>query len=347
VKFGNNEGGMIYFEVEGMIQHWITKFIRLPVVIRIFLLASLIMIFFGYIIHLIEPNNFPTVFDGIWWAVVTASTIGYGDYVPETYPGRITGIILVVVGIAIVSSYFVSLATVAVTMQAAYIEGKIIFKGNQHMIIIGWNERSRELIAAMSKKNSSKKVVLIDETLDSMPTEHKNVHFIKGRASQDDILLKANIHEAQCVVITADQNKNELYADMNTIISLLAIKGTHPSIRCIAEILTSEQVENARRAGADEIIQSNILTSSHILNSLESHSTMPSILNIIRQSDNNNLITCEPVDEIVGKQFYEACIIFLNKNKMLVGIKRGEETHINPSREFVIQKDDFAIVISE
>ncbi|TDL63432.1 potassium channel protein [Rhodococcus qingshengii] len=330
-----------------MIHQWLGKFLRLHVVVRIFLLASFIMIIFGYIIHLIEPNNFPTVFDGIWWAVVTAATIGYGDYVPETFAGRITGIILMLVGIAIVSSYFVSLATVAVTMQAAYIEGKLFFKGNQHMIIIGWNERSRELISSISKKNPSKKVVLIDETLEAMPTEHKNIHFIKGRASLDYILLKANIHEAQCVVITADQNKNELDADMNTIITLLAIKGTHPTIRCVAEILTSEQVDNARRAGADEIIQSNILTSSLILNSLESHSTMASILNLIRDSDTHHLLICEPVEGIVGKPFYEACNLFFNRNTMLVGIKRGEKTHVNPPQDFVIQKDDLALVITK
>jgi voltage-gated potassium channel len=338
---------MNFMRWEMMFQHWLAKFLRLHVVVRIFLLASFIMIIFGYIIHLIEPNNFPSVFDGIWWAVVTAATIGYGDYVPETFAGRITGIILMLVGIAIVSSYFVTLATVAVTMQAAYVEGKLFFKGNQHMIIIGWNERSRELISSISKKNPSKKVVLIDETLGTMPTEHKNIHFIKGRASLDEILLKANIHEAQCVVITADQNKNELDADMNTIITLLAIKGTHPTIRCVAEILTSEQVDNARRAGADEIIQSNILTSSLILNSLESHSTIASILNLIRDSDTHHLLTCEPVEGIVGKPFYEACNLYFKRNKLLVGIKRGEKTHVNPPQEFVIQKDDIALVITK
>jgi voltage-gated potassium channel len=332
---------------EEMVQHWLAKFLRLPVVVRIFLLASFITIIFGYIIHLIEPDNFPTVFEGIWWAVVTTATIGYGDYAPVTVAGRITGIILMLVGIAIVSSYFVSLATVAVTMQAAYTEGKLIFKGHNHMIIIGWNERSKELISSICKKDPSKKVVLIDETLDMMPIDYKNVHFIKGRANLDNILLKANILEAKCVVITADQNKNELYADMNTIITLLAIKGTHPTIRCIAEILTSEQVENARRAGADEIIQSNVLTSSFLLNNLESHSTMDSILNVIRDSENHHLLSCEPVDGIVGKEFYEACKVFLKKNKMLVGIKRGDKTHINPPLEFRIQQEDLAVVITK
>jgi voltage-gated potassium channel len=50
---------------------------------------------------------------------------------------------------------------------------------------------------------------------------------------------------------------------------------------------------------------------------------------------------------MVGKQFYESCILFFTKNKMIIGIKRGEETHVNPPLEFVIQQDDLAIVITE
>lgn len=331
-----------------MIQHWITKFFRLPIIVRILLLASLMMIIFGYIIHLIEPNNFPTVFEGIWWACVTAATIGYGDYAPETYAGRITGIILMIVGIAIVSSYFVNLSKATISMQAAFIEGKLNFKGNQHMILIGWNERSKEMIASIYNKDPLRKVVLIDETLDVIPTEYKNVHFIKGRANQDEILIKANIHDAKCAVITADQHKSEQFADMNTITTLLAIKGMNPTIRCIAEILTSKQVQNARRAGADEIIQSNILASSLILNSLSSPSTMASMINLIGHSDNHNLITSAPVtNELVGVSFYKACIQFFNQNMILVGIKRGEKSFINPPRDFVVKKDDLAIVITE
>ena len=325
-----------------------TKFLRLPLVVRILVFSSFFIFLFGAIIHFIEPRTFPTVFEGIWWAVVTASTVGFGDYVPRTFAGKVTGIILIFIGAAFVSSYFISLAAVAVTRQNAYLEGKLTFKGKRHMIIIGWNERSREMIASIAKKDKLKTVVLIDETLDAKPSGYHNVHFIKGRANRDEILLKANILETESVIITADQNKDELQADMNTIITLLAIKGVHPTIRCIVEILTSEQVLNAQRAGADEIIQTNILTSSLILNSLTSHSTMASIFELIRNSDNHHRLTCEPVlIDMVGKHFYEACSLFFPKNKMMVGIKRGEETHINPPQGFVIQQGDLAIVITQ
>ena len=312
------------------------------------MISSFFIVLFGVTIHYIEPTNFPTVFEGIWWAVVTASTVGFGDYVPMTTAGKLTAILLIFVGAAFFSTYFISLAAVAVTRQNSYLEGKLTFKGKLHMIIIGWNERSREMIDSIAKKDKSKRVILIDETLDSKPNEYPNVHFIKGRATRDEILIKANIYAAEIVIITADQNKDELQADMNTIITLLAIKGVHPTIRCVVEILTSEQVLNAKRAGADEIIQTNILTSSLILNSLTSHSTMASILEIIRISDNHHRLTCEPVlDEMIGKPFYATCSLYFQKNKMMVGIKRGEETHVNPPQGFLIQHGDLAIVITE
>jgi voltage-gated potassium channel len=72
------------------------------------------------------------------------------------------------------------------------------------------------------------------------------------------------------VLITADQNKDELHADMNTVLTLLAIKGLNPDVHCVVEILTAEQLANAKRAGADEIIQSNVITSSVMMNCLDS-----------------------------------------------------------------------------
>ncbi|WP_147535336.1 potassium channel family protein [Bacillus marasmi] len=246
-----------------------TRFRKLPLVLRFLLIACFTMVLFGVIIHLIEPEHFPTVFDGIWWAIVTASTVGYGDYTPKTIPGRIVGMLLIFIGASLLTIYFANLTTEAVTRHNEFLEGKRVFKGMSHLIIIGWNERSRNMIAAITKENPNAEIVLIDETLESRPRKLDNVHFIKGRANSDETLLQANISHASRVVITADQNKDEFQADMHTILTLLAIKGVSPEMKCIAEILTADQVSNAQRAGADEIIQANLLLSSVMLKSLQ------------------------------------------------------------------------------
>ena len=52
------------------------------------------------------------MWDGIWWAVVTVTTVGYGDLYPKTVQGRLIGMVLMFVGIG-----FLSLLTAAVASR--------------------------------------------------------------------------------------------------------------------------------------------------------------------------------------------------------------------------------------
>jgi voltage-gated potassium channel len=69
----------------------------------------------GFVATLVDEKDFPTFGDGVWWAIVTLATVGYGDIVPTTPAGRLVGSTLIIFGItflsfltAIVTSLFVS-----------------------------------------------------------------------------------------------------------------------------------------------------------------------------------------------------------------------------------------------
>lgn len=49
--------------------------------------------------------------EGIWWAIVTTTTVGYGDIAPETIPGRVTAILLMFIGIGCISMITGSVAS--------------------------------------------------------------------------------------------------------------------------------------------------------------------------------------------------------------------------------------------
>jgi len=313
------------------------SFLRMPLLIRILFIAILVFLTFGVSIHLLEPQTFPTVFDGIWWAIITASTVGYGDYVPHSILGRITALILILLGVGFVSSYFGTLAAAAVTKQDALSEGKIPFKGSGHIVIIGWNERSKELINKLIQ--FPQMIVLIDDTLEANPVHSRYVHFIQGKGHVDETIIKSDIEKAQKVLITADRGSEELQADMNSILTLLTIKGLCSQVKCIVEILTAEQVINALRAGADEVIQSNKLTSVFMINSL--HSNGDGLLsNVVHQLQERRL-SSHSVDEVyIGKSFGECCQELMLNGLLLIGVKRGEETLLNPSHSISIEKND-------
>lgn len=69
----------------------------------------------GFVMTLVDKTNFPNFGIAVWWAIVTLATVGYGDVVPTTVPGRIVGSAVIILGVtflayltATVTSLFVS-----------------------------------------------------------------------------------------------------------------------------------------------------------------------------------------------------------------------------------------------
>ncbi len=245
-------------------------FSRVPALARLLILIAILLCGFGLLIHLVEPQTFPTFFEGFWWAIVTTSTIGYGDYSPVTFMGRLVGVLLILVGAGFVTSYFVSLSAAAVSSEENFLSGKSHFKKNGHIIIVGWNERSKEIIEHLLLHNPKQQIVLIDSTLEKHPNHLLKFHFVNGKSTDDQVLIQANILGASKVLITANIQNDEFQTDMFSILTLLAVKGLSPETYCVIEILTREQVNNAIRAGADQIIQTNQIASKVMVDSLES-----------------------------------------------------------------------------
>lgn len=71
----------------------------------------------GFIATLVDSKDFPTLGAGIWWAIVTLGTVGYGDIVPHSAWGRVLGSAVIVLGVTFLSFLMATVTSYFVTAQ--------------------------------------------------------------------------------------------------------------------------------------------------------------------------------------------------------------------------------------
>jgi voltage-gated potassium channel Kch len=98
-----------------LVERWMSKFLSKPLSVRaaarvIVTATVVVVVVAGALMRLIDHKDFPTVWLGMWWALQTVTTVGYGDVVPKTVGGRIVGAVTMLQGIA-----FLAIVTAAIT----------------------------------------------------------------------------------------------------------------------------------------------------------------------------------------------------------------------------------------
>ena len=76
--------------------------------IFLFIFITLILIYFSavgiyYFESQAQPEHFSSIFDSLWWAIITLTTVGYGDVYPITVGGKVFTFIILMIGLGIVA----------------------------------------------------------------------------------------------------------------------------------------------------------------------------------------------------------------------------------------------------
>ena len=79
--------------------------------------AVVIIVFFGILASVIDPS-IGSVGNGLWWALATVSTVGYGDIVPTTLPGRLLGTLLISIGLGLFAIITANVVRIMLSKEA-------------------------------------------------------------------------------------------------------------------------------------------------------------------------------------------------------------------------------------
>jgi voltage-gated potassium channel len=200
---------------------------------------------------------------GAWWALVTLTTVGYGDVVPITTLGRLVAAGIILGGVLSLSLITATVASVFIERKFRQERGLEPVKITQHILLLGWNEEGETLLDQLLKRLPPEiPLVLVNreppERMEALQDLYlaKAPIFLRGDYSREEILLKANVLQAFKAIILADRQPEETAAqvDQRTLFTALTLKAMHPKIRILAELLRPENRTYLERAGAEDVL---------------------------------------------------------------------------------------------
>lgn len=313
------------------------------------LLTLLFLLFFvvmtaGIAIYVMEEQQNPNIdslFDALYWALVTISTVGYGDISPVTHEGRSISILVIISGIAMIS-FATSVIVSAFSEKLSELkENRIIEQVNKSksfLLICGYGQMTKMFLRNYAE--SYKNYIILENSFERMEQARKDGYeAIQEDASRYDTLKKFNTENCDITVLCLTAS------DVENIYITLNAKSISKKIKVIARANDSSLISKFKHAGADHVLMPNRVANSMIHTAI----TQPTMYKAIHA-----ILTGESVARIDEIRVYE-CVGMVGKSindldfkgsKLLfMGIQRKGKFLFNPLHSKVIESGDILLVM--
>ena len=236
-----------------------STFSKLILFIALLLVASSV----GFYFLELRPQGRTDFLSAFWWAVVTLTTVGYGDIVPATTSGRVLGLMVMVSGIGLVSTLTGNLASMLVERHAKKRKGLLQVNLSGHVIVLGWNSYAPNLIRTLAQTEVLAKSSLV--LVNNLPQDERDalafklemgerLQFVYGSPAQESVLHRACPEKAKVVYMLSQDGLEPKDADQQNLYAALTVRSLAPKVLIYSEVLLAENREHLLRAGVNEII---------------------------------------------------------------------------------------------
>jgi voltage-gated potassium channel len=296
-------------------------------------------------------DQFTSFQDGLWWTVVTLTTVGYGDKFPITIPGKILAIGLMFTGLsffALITGFFSQF--ILDKYSKGENKGMDLASISNHILVCGYNSNTKIIMEELNdlyKEDEKVKVIISEQKPDIELGPYAS--YLKGDFSKMDVLETAQLSKADTVIVLADKSseRSDQDVDARTILTVLSIKKAYPDVYVCAEVISKENLIHIVNVGADEYISSSNYTGNLIAHSVANKGISRVYTELLSSNVGNKLVKTT-VNERVKDDTFDNCSKFYmeNENSILIGVERSNKFMINPGHDFVMTESDKVVLIA-
>jgi len=192
-----------------------------------------------------------SLMDALYWAVITITTVGYGDIVPQTTEGRIVAMVLVFAGIAVIS-FATSIIVMAFHEKMGELRDNRVFSNVERLsgvtIVCGFGRIGQ--VVAQRLAAGREPFVIVDRSAEAVALAHRHGYLaVAGDATDNTLLANLGLGRQATRILCLTHD------DVSNVYITLTARQASPSILIISRANKAETVRKLTQAGANRVVR--------------------------------------------------------------------------------------------
>jgi voltage-gated potassium channel len=224
--------------------------------ITLAIFSSIVIFVSSVLIYVMEANNpsspINTLFEAVYWSIVTISTVGYGDVTPVTQEGRVVAMLVITAGIAVLA-FTTSLVVSAFTERLDEIrEVKTIedlSKLKKFYLICGYESVAKEVARKLLRHNN--KIVVLDDDAQRIEMAKKDgLTVLQYNPGNIESYSKLNIDLSKQVKAVLCLRED----DVENVYTALTVRSIHKDVFLLSLLMHNSNYKKLEFAGINKIV---------------------------------------------------------------------------------------------
>lgn len=315
----------------------------------LFIFSSIVIFVSSVLVYVMEAQNpkspINTLFDALYWSIVTIATVGYGDIVAVTTEGRMVAIFVIIAGISVLA-FTTSIVVSAFTEkldEVREIRTVDTIRGLKHFYLIcGYESVAQEVVKKL--KNTKYSVIVLDEDVQRVENAKKDgliaINYDPG-----------DVESYQKLGIDIDLQVKTILclreSDIENVYTTLTVRSISKDVNIISLLMDDTNRNKLNFAGANEIFYPKGLVGM-IAKELTGRPVAFEVIHALR----NDYYGVD-VEEILVDERMSQNILYVSELNcakfriILLGIykKSTKRFFFNPLEETMLESGDYLLVI--
>jgi voltage-gated potassium channel len=238
-------------------------------------------------------NGVDSLTDAFYFALVTASTVGYGDVTPVTETAKLFALSALVIGTASFAVALGTLLTPAIEARLAEALGTMSDSQlellDDHVIVVGFSDMTEPIIEEL---DGVPFVVITRDEEKARRLRDRDAEVIVADPSDEEPLRRVGIGRARALVAATDD-------DAQDALAVLTARELNPKLNIVAAVTERQNEKKLKRAGANTVVSPAVIGGHLLVQSALGRTGMEAFAERILGAPEEPDLEVDPADDVV------------------------------------------------